>query len=193
MLLDELLHRASGVAYAARQVGRKSYGTWPDGTRRSYLYHLSLVEGFLIWAGCSFDFDDEREILAAAWNHDTLEDGDGTYNDLRFVVGEPVADLVYDVTDGKGKTRAERHAAVIETLLANPRARVLKLADRAANTYASRADNSSMFGKYVKEYAEFRERFYAKGTPSTGRLASIEQRMWWLLDKLSTVEAAGGQ
>lgn len=189
-LIDDMIKRADGIAFAARQVGRKTYGKWPNGTPRSYFHHLALVEGFLLWAGLSFDVDEDREILAAAWNHDTLEDSDCTYNDLRFVTGDRVADLVYDVTNGKGKTRAERNATVTPALLASPEARILKLADRIANTFMSRSDGSSMHQKYVKEYPGFRETYYAKGTAAVGRLAAIEQRLWWMLEKLSTVAAA---
>jgi (p)ppGpp synthase/HD superfamily hydrolase len=192
-LIDDLIRRADGVAFAAREMGRKTYGTWPDKKPRSYLHHLALVEGILLWAGLSFDVEEDRPILLASWNHDTIEDSGATYNDLRFVVGPDVADLCYDVTDGKGKTRAERFAPVIPTLLANPKARVLKLADRIANTFMSRNERSGMYGKYVKEYPEFRELFYGKGTASVGRLATIEQRLWWMLDRLSCEEAAADQ
>ena len=48
------------------------------------------------------------EVLAACWVHDVIEDCRETYNDVKNVLGERVADIAYALTNEKGKTRKER-------------------------------------------------------------------------------------
>jgi (p)ppGpp synthase/HD superfamily hydrolase len=178
--------RARSVAYAAEQMGHKRYGTWPNGTPRSYFYHLALVESVLLSVGFSLFIEEDHAILAAAWNHDTLEDTDVSYNDLRRSTTAEIADIVYDVTNGKGKTRHERHKTVVEGLLNNRAARILKLADRAANAFASRstAGENSMYKKYQAEYAEFKGDLQRIDLVPGARLTAIEMKLWALLDEL---------
>lgn len=103
--------------------------------------------------------------------HDLIEDARMTYNDIKSlatslgnnVAGEMVADIVYTVTDEKGKTRKERKSdKYYKELSENKFAVFVKLADISANTLFSRLTGSSMYAKYKAEFANFKEKCYVE-------------------------------
>lgn len=55
-------------------------------------------------------------LRAACWLHDTIEDCRLTYNDIKNVAGERVADIVFALTNNKGKTRKERARHLLKSL-----------------------------------------------------------------------------
>lgn len=78
------------------------------------------------------------ELKAAAWLHDIIEDAGYSYNDVRKVFGEQVADIVFAVTNDAGKTRKERAGEnYYAKIRDNPGAVYIKLCDRIANVTAS--------------------------------------------------------
>jgi len=101
--------------------------------------------------------------------HDLIEDARMTYNDIKdlaselgnSIAGEVVADIVYTVTDEKGKTRKERKSdKYYKELSQNKFAVFVKLADISANTLFSKLTGSSMYSKYKAEFANFKEKCY---------------------------------
>lgn len=101
--------------------------------------------------------------------HDAIEDFRMTYNDVKevgnklgnTVAGAILADIVYYVTDEKGKTRAERRSdKYYKELSENKLAVFVKLADISANTLFSKLTGSSMYSKYKSEYSHFKEMCY---------------------------------
>lgn len=126
--------------------------------------------------------DEERFITYfGALLHDTIEDCRLTYNDVKdlmknadivYITGkspclttktykEEIADVVYCVTDFKGKNRAERKPEQYYTdLKNNPLALFVKLCDMIANRYFSCMTNSSMKETYKNEFAKFKEKCY---------------------------------
>ena len=112
-----------------------------------------------------------KEIVRMALTaHDTLEDSRLTYNDIKelgtnhfenSIVGEMIADIVYAVTDEKGKTRKERKSdKYYKELSENKLAVFVKLADISANTLFSKLTGSSMYDKYKSEFSHFKEMCY---------------------------------
>lgn len=108
-------------------------------------------------------------VVVALVAHDIQEDGRMTYNDIKdlvsgvssTVVGTLVADIVYCVTDEKGKNRAERKRDIYyQELSENNLAVFVKLADIAANTLFSKLTGHSMYDKYKQEFAHFKEMCY---------------------------------
>ncbi len=72
-----------------------------------------------------------------------------------------MADIVYAVSDEKGKNRAERkNEKYYKELKENKLAVFVKLADLSANTLYSKLTGSSMYEKYKKELPKFREQVY---------------------------------
>lgn len=92
----------------------------------------------------------------ACWGHDLIEDTRTSYNDVKEVLGQEVADVVYAVTNEKGKTRKERaNDKYYEGIRNTPGAVFVKLCDRIANVQYSKMTGSRMFEMYKKENDEF--------------------------------------
>ena len=73
-------------------------------------------------------------VIAAALLHDTIEDTETTYDELRGIFGEDVADTVVELTDTKflGK-EARKRLQIAKAGRASERARHVKLADKICN------------------------------------------------------------
>lgn len=132
----------------------------------------------------------ERTVVEFALpSHDIIEDGRFTYNNLVDLISETiekygyghkitnfiknddnpspfshtVADIVYCVTDEKGKSRKERkNDKYYAELKENELAIFVKLADLAANTLFSKLSGNSMYDKYKKEFPNFKEKLYVE-------------------------------
>lgn len=142
------------------------------GTVHPYGFHLDMV----VDAVCKYGHEvcvEEADVLPlifGAYFHDSIEDARQTYNDvkktaLRFMNEQQAymaAEIVYALTNDKGRTRAERagekyYRGIRET----PYAPFVKLADRLANiTFSfahSSAMNDYMQGVYLRELPHFLE------------------------------------
>lgn len=92
----------------------------------------------------------------AVLGHDLIEDTRVSYNDIKGVLGQEVADVIYAVTNEKGKTRKERANAKYYEGIRNTKGAVfVKLCDRIANARYSKMTGSRMFEMYRKENEEF--------------------------------------
>lgn len=106
--------------------------------------------------------EDKREIvLAACYVHDAIEDCRLTYNDVKEVLGVEVADIVYALTNDKGKNRKQRagenyYRGIRETEFAT----FVKLCDRFANLNYSTLRGSRMSDMYKKEMPHFIKSIY---------------------------------
>lgn len=107
-------------------------------------------------------------VTHALYAHDLIEDARMTYNDIikacdKYNIrrAEVVADIVYCVTDEKGKNRRDRkNDKYYKDLLKNKYAVFVKLADIAANTLFSKLTGSSMYGMYKKEFLNVKRKLY---------------------------------
>lgn len=100
-------------------------------------------------------------VFAAIWAHDVIEDCRQTYNDVKLALGSEVADIVYALTNEKGKSRKERandkyYTGINET----PYANFVKLCDRIANFEYSLDTKSKMAEMYAKEMEQFSNRLW---------------------------------
>lgn len=149
-----------------------------------YSFHLKAVEaqgnkfkhliGYEVYSNegnhVSRRFTSDELIQLALTAHDCMEDARLTYNDIRelgteslhnTIGGEMLADIVYCVTDEKGKNRAERkNEKYYKELSNNKLAIFVKLSDLAANTLYSKLTGSSMYEKYKTEFPKFKLRLY---------------------------------
>ena len=102
--------------------------------------------------------------------HDIIEDGRCTYNNIidlepfeNYTANEFLANIVYCVTDEKGKNRRERkNDKYYKELSENKYAVFVKLADIAANTLYSKLTRADMYEKYKKEFPSFKEKCYVE-------------------------------
>lgn len=143
-----------------------------------YSFHLKVV-------GDQFDkfkhLLRENESVIASFAipaHDLIEDGRMTYNDVVSLSSKyykkdsrdldydenfsyKVADVVYCVTDEKGKNREQRKSdKYYKELSENDIAIFVKLCDIAANTIFSKLTNSSMYNKYKKEFPNTKRKLF---------------------------------
>jgi len=95
---------------------------------------------------------DRENVIGAIYLHDVIEDTRKTYNDITKVTNKTIADIVYALTNEKGKTRKERaNKKYYKSIRYTKYATFVKLCDRIANIEYSKEKNNSMFNTYVKE------------------------------------------
>ncbi len=76
----------------------------------------------------------DPNLVIAALLHDTVEDTNTSFDDLRQRFGSDVADLVAEVTDDKRLPKSERKRLQVEHAPSKtPRAQQIKIADKIAN------------------------------------------------------------
>jgi (p)ppGpp synthase/HD superfamily hydrolase len=96
------------------------------------------------------------ELELACWGHDLIEDTRCSYNDCRTVLGEYAANIIYAVSNEKGKNRAERaNDKYYEGIKNTEGAVFVKLCDRIANVQYSNLTKSRMFNMYKMENEHF--------------------------------------
>ena len=94
--------------------------------------------------------------LISTWAHDLIEDCRTSYNDVNEHLGQGVADIVYAVSNEKGKSRKERANDNYYKGIRETRGAVfVKLCDRIANVQYSKMTKSRMFEMYKKENINF--------------------------------------
>src|SRR5574344_752894 len=102
MISSDTLTHAIKYAITAHSDTHHKYDDAP------YSVHLALAAHY----GDVFSYllpeKDRENVLSALWLHDTIEDCRITYNDLKAVFGTEIAEMVYAVTNNRGRTRSER-------------------------------------------------------------------------------------
>lgn len=97
-----------------------------------------------------------RTIELACWGHDLIEDTRVSYNDVATSLGIAAADIIYAVTNEKGKNRKERaNDKYYEDIRNTKGAAFVKLCDRIANVKYSILTGSNMYDMYRKENKTF--------------------------------------
>jgi GTP diphosphokinase / guanosine-3',5'-bis(diphosphate) 3'-diphosphatase len=120
LLIDALAF----AAYKHRRQRRK------DAEASPYINHpIALAHVLTAEAGIT-----NAKILAAAILHDTIEDTETSYEELRERFGRTIAGVVREVTDDKTLSKADRKRLQIEHAEhLSRRARLVKLADKISN------------------------------------------------------------
>ena len=139
-----------------------------------YSYHLAQVRSVAYQFKHLIPEEFHEQVFAACWLHDTIEDARQTYNDIKKEFGEEVADIVYALTNEKGRNRKERanykyYAGIRETRFAP----FVKMCDRIANVKYSQSSGSKMFAMYHKENGEFLYNLAQENTEMGNYLSSI--------------------
>ena len=153
--------------------------------KHPYGFHLDMVADSVFKYG-HLVCQQEADILPlffAAFYHDSIEDARMTYNDVtkaaRLFMDDNqaymAAEMVYALTNDKGRTRAERAGErYYQGIRETPYAPFLKLADRLANiTYSfthGNASNNHMKEVYKEELPHFLEAINAHSDDPTKAL-----------------------
>jgi (p)ppGpp synthase/HD superfamily hydrolase len=154
-----MLEKIKNFAITTHESVNHLYGSRP------YAFHLSMV----VEAAQAFIHhvpeEDRETVLAASWLHDTIEDCRLTYNDIVELAGIPIAEIVYALSNEKGKTRKERaNNKYYQGIRETPYARYVKLCDRIANVKHSQTEQSPMFVMYQKENENFMSKLFQDDT-----------------------------
>lgn len=128
---------------------------------KPYEVHLKMAYDYGIKYIDLIPLIDAGDVIAAIWAHDLIEDARQTYNDVKRALNVQVAELVYAVTNGKGKNRSERadhnyYKGIRDVEYAT----FVKLCDRLANIKYSIESKSSMLKVYNQEMSEFKIMLY---------------------------------
>ena len=111
-------------------------------------------------------------IIGSAYAHDLQEDTMQTFSDIKKATNEEIAEIVYALTNEKGRNRAERaNDKYYQGIRDTPYADYVKLCDRIANVqaskdkmfvwrYSKRQKGVKMFEQYKKENANFEQKIY---------------------------------
>lgn len=163
--MNEQIKRAKEIGIQAHANTNHLY----DG--KPYATHLEMVEAwanFLLPEVFPYAIRENTElcisILCACWLHDVIEDCRMTYNDVKEATNTQIADLVYAVTNEKGKNRSQRANFNYYAEMGKiPGARFLKMCDRLANIEYSILSKSKMFKMYKEEHGMFLDKMNVGG------------------------------
>jgi (p)ppGpp synthase/HD superfamily hydrolase len=175
------------IAEYARKCHDDANCTYDKG--QSYMVHVNGVVLVVQHYKSIFVKPEDRDItVAAAYCHDILEDTKQSYNDVSAVIGKDAADIVLAVTDVSAENRLMKHLLTMGKTVINYRAIILKMCDILANAMYSKAHGSSMYKKYVEEYA-YRKPIFKKALVwyKSKLNQDILQELWDELDKVHTI------
>ena len=167
--LDKYSRQTEEIRLAAHELHQSVNETYGD--ELPYGFHLDMVvEGICCYGHlvCVRE-DDVLPILFGGFYHDSIEDARLTYNDVmsvarRWLTEEQAlmaTEIVYALTNDKGRTRAERAGEkYYQGIRETPYAPFVKLCDRLANvTYSCTIDAGSQVNHmkevYKNEMGEF--------------------------------------
>jgi (p)ppGpp synthase/HD superfamily hydrolase len=157
--------------FAKKAHAGQKYGEFP------YDKHLKDVYMVLLRFGIS-----EESMLCAAWLHDIIEDSPVTKAEIQNAFSTEVMEIVFAVTNEKAVSRKEKILKTLAKTRKNPKAIVLKLADRIANVEESIKNSKTHLDRYKNEYKSFR---------SSLRISQMSKeldKMWEHLDRLLCFE-----
>jgi (p)ppGpp synthase/HD superfamily hydrolase len=154
------LEEIKATAHALHASVNQTYGK-----KHPYGLHLDMVVDSVCHYGhlvCA-DEQDVLPLFFGAYFHDSIEDTRQTYNDVTKIAcrwmdkeqAHTAAEIVYALTNDKGRTRAERagenyYRGIRET----PYAPFVKLADRLANITFSCTNESETNTRMIKVYKQ---------------------------------------
>lgn len=140
-----------------------------------YKVHLIMAQVIAMAFAHLIPKEDILDVIGGVLHHDTIEDTNLTYEDIRNATNVRIAKLAKAVTNKEGATRQERaNDEYYEGIRNTKYATFVKLCDRIANVQASLESNRRLFDMYKKEHQHFKEMLYTEEY----------NEMWILLDFL---------
>lgn len=159
VLNDEVFNRIKDAAHKLHESVNQFYDEMPYG------YHLDMAVDFLLrFMPQPISDKVKYELIFGMYFHDSIEDARQTYNDVKKIAKEILpecdatrcAELVYALTNEKGRTRKEREGELYFAGMQHVDfAPLLKICDRMANVEQSYLNKSRMLDVYRKEHEEF--------------------------------------
>lgn len=142
---------------------------------KPYSIHLNLAEEIGNRFIHHIPEKDRINVICGILHHDTIEDCNLTFNNVKDMSNEIIAELAFACTNEKGRTRNERaNDKYYEGIRNTKYATFVKLCDRIANVEYSLNSKNRMFSTYKKEQSHFKTMLY-----------TLEyEDMWKYLDEL---------
>lgn len=123
-----------------------------------YEYHLNMTVSVFKRFKHHVEDISEHDVMLVCYGHDLIEDTRVTYNDVKSILGYNVVELIYALTEEKGKNRKERLSEKYYLGLRSIKYGIfVKLCDVIANVEYSKMANNSMINMYRKEFDYFTE------------------------------------
>lgn len=149
---------------------------------RPFFVHLRDVVRELTEFG--YDPEEDELMMCAAYLHDTIEDTPTTYQDISTLFGSNVAELVWAVTDERGRNRKERRNKTSPKTFADRNATILKLADLSANVKDAIKESQRFpnpLRMYMREWDEIKAEFEAALIKRASHLLGHLQDLDWIV------------
>lgn len=143
---------------------------------KPYAVHLGMVVAYAYKYIHLIPKELRLGVIHACWLHDTIEDCRMTFNDIKKIAGEKVANIVYAVSNEKGHNRQERAShKYYQGIRDTPGAIFVKLCDRLANVSYGYQIQSPMLGLYHKEHSEFIDKLFIENVSFVGYISMVEE------------------
>lgn len=164
LIKAKTLHKVA-VSLASYYHRNQFYGDHP------YSYHIKKVRSVMKRFGFG-PKDTERGLRlgTAIWLHDIVEDTAFNIDQIRFIFGDKIADIVWAVTNtpkSSGLSKQERKAHTFQKISLNADAILVKLFDRIANVEESifnrKNGNIDKLDKYIEEWPLFEKHLRQPG------------------------------
>jgi (p)ppGpp synthase/HD superfamily hydrolase len=143
--MKELAYRMHDEPSKSQRYGNAPYSSHLDDV-------VSIIDKYLYYLS-----EDKHDIVrTAGYGHDLIEDTEITEKYLIKNFGYEVADIIYRVTNERGRDRKERNFKTYPKIWRSDLAIFVKLADRIANTTNSKNTGYRMYDTYRSENPIFR-------------------------------------
>ena len=154
---EKIILKAQEYAARVHTAARCKYGE----DNEPYMVHLIDVHQWVLNNPSVLRFSDDFEnTCAAAYTHDTIEDAQQTYNDVKKATDEEVANITLAVTDVHAENRMLRFLLTVPKTIKDYRALVLKVCDIGANSSYGKGVKNSMYKKYQKEWIGYKRAIF---------------------------------
>jgi (p)ppGpp synthase/HD superfamily hydrolase len=151
-----LADKAKEYALKSHRKVNQMYGEYP------YEHHLNMVNEVYHIFKTVIPFEDRDYVEAALWLHDVIEDTGETYNDVLKKTNKKVADLVFALTNEKGRNRSERsNSKYYRSLRTIEYGTFCKICDKFANIKSSVETGHGMIKAHRKELKKFIHELYS--------------------------------
>ena len=141
---------------------KHAHQIYDEGT--PYTIHLVMVNTMALRYLHLIPFEEREQVVMALWLHDVREDLGVSYNEIKQLFGEEVAEIVYCLTNNDGRTRSEKAINTYGPKTATNRLAVFgKLADRMGNVCYGELHESSMLKKQAIEFEYMVEILFIPG------------------------------
>jgi (p)ppGpp synthase/HD superfamily hydrolase len=130
--------------------------------KHNYSYHTDRVADRVFAIRKIFlDQEDWIDTVQGGHYHDSIEDGNKSFNDIMRMSSINVARIVLGVTDTEAENRFMKHMLTMPKTIQDYRAILLKMCDLYENALYSKSSVGSMYRKYCQEY-EYRRPIFKR-------------------------------